>query len=221
MYVDRIIRTNRKTIAIRVLDDGTVEVRAPKNASDAVIQKMLAEKESWIKKKLEEVQYRDPPFKEKEFMNGEGFLYLGRNYRLKIVESQDVPLKLQGYFYLSKQYLQNARAVFVEWYKSKAYEKIEERAKFYSNMMGLKYNKINITDARRRWGSCSPSGNINFSWRLIMAPINVVDYVVVHELVHLRVKNHTKKFWNAVRVVLPDYEERAEWLRENGYLLKI
>ena len=221
IQVDRIVRTNRKTISIRVLDDGTVEVRAPSHVSYNVISKMIAKKESWIKKKIEEVKSREPPFKEKEFVNGEDFLYLGKHYRLKIVENQDVPLKLQGYFLLSKKYLSNAREIFVDWYKVKAYEKISERALYYSHMMGLKYNKLNITNAQHRWGSCSPKGNINFSWRLIMAPINAIDYVVVHELVHLRIKNHTKKFWNAVRVVMPDYRARSEWLKENGYLLRI
>ena len=221
IQIDRIIRTNRKTIAIRVLDDGTIEVRAPTDVTNYVINKMVAKKESWIKKKMDEILSREPPFKEKEFVNGEDFLYLGKHYRLKIVENQDVPLKLQGYFLLSKEYIPNARELFVNWYKMKAYEKISERASYYSHMMGLKYNKLNITDAQHRWGSCSPKGNINFSWRLVMAPINAIDYVVVHELVHLRIKNHTKEFWNAVRVVIPDYRARSEWLKENGYLLRI
>ena len=221
MKIDRIVRTNRKTISIRITDDGEVEVRAPKHVRDEVIFNVVKKKEAWIKKKIEEVRSRDPQFKKKEFVNGEGFLYLGKHYKLKIVDNQEIPLKLQGYFLLSRKYLPRAREVFIKWYKQKAYEKIGARAKMYSSLMGLKYNKINITHAQKRWGSCSPQGNLNFSWRLVMAPLPVIDYVVVHELVHLKIKNHTKEFWNAVRVVIPDYQKHAQWLKENGYLLHL
>ena len=221
IQVNRIIRSNRKTISIRITDDGEIEVRAPKNIDERVILEVIKKKEQWIKRKIDEIKVRDPQFKRKEFVNGEGFLYLGKYYRLQIVDNQDVPLKLQGYFLLSREYLPQAREVFIDWYKRKAYKKIEERAQFYSKMTGLKYNKINITNAQKRWGSCSPNGNLNFSWRLIMAPISVIDYVVVHELVHLRIKNHTKEFWNSVKVILPEYEKQAQWLKDNGYLLRI
>ena len=221
IQVNRIIRTNRTTISIRITDDGEVEVRAPKNIDEKIILKVIKKKEQWIKRKIDEIKIRDPQFKRKEFVNGEGFLYLGKYYRLQIVDNQDVPLKLQGYFLLSRKYLPQAREVFINWYKRKAYKKIEERAQFYSKMTGLKYNKINITNAQKRWGSCSPNRNLNFSWRLIMAPIPIIDYVVVHELVHLKIKNHTKEFWNSVKVIIPEYEKHTQWLKENGYLLRL
>ncbi|MCS7122892.1 MAG: M48 family metallopeptidase, partial [Candidatus Micrarchaeota archaeon] len=85
----------------------------------------------------------------------------------------------------------------------------------------FRYNRVRITNARRRWGSCSSSNNLNFSWRLIMAPLEVIDYVVVHELVHTRIKNHSKAFWRMVEAVMPDYDRQRRWLRENGHMLKI
>ncbi len=110
---------------------------------------------------------------------------------------------------------------FTNWYKERAYEKIKERVEFYAQKRGLKYNRVNITSAEKRWGSCSAKGNLNFSWRLIMAPLPVVDYVVVHELVHLIEKNHSKEFWKKVKLFMPDYEKYKDWLKEKGHLLTL
>jgi len=164
---------------------------------------------------------RDPKFSPKEFVNGEGFLYLGRYYRLKIVDDQEVPLEFENGFYLSRNALPQAREVFIEWYKKMAYKKISERVRWYAQKRGFKYNKINITNAQKRWGSSSSNRNLNFPWRLIMAPLPVIDYVVIHELVHLEEKNHTKLFWNKVKMLMPDYEKYKDWLKENSYLLRL
>jgi hypothetical protein len=102
-----------------------------------------------------------------------------------------------------------------------AYEKISERVEWYAKMRGFKYNKINITNAQRKWGSCSYLGNLNFPWRLVMAPLSVIDYVVAHELVHLEDKSHSKSFWTKVKMLLSDYEKSKDWLKKNGYLLRL
>ena len=102
-----------------------------------------------------------------------------------------------------------------------AKEIINERVKFYANKYGFNYNKIKITSANKRWGSCTGKGNLNFSYKLIMAPIEIIDYVVVHELIHLIDKTHKKSFYNKVEKILPDYKERKNWLNKNGYLLRI
>jgi len=219
--IEKIIRSKRKTIALQITDDATLIVRAPFGVSEQIIKNIVAKHAHWIKKKREEILSRDPKFVKKEFVNGEGFLYLGKYYKLTIVERQDEPLVFKNGFFLSKAYLPIAREVFVNWYKKKAYEKISERVEWYAKKRGFKYNKINITNAQKRWGSCSPKGNLNFSWRLIMAPLPVIDYVVVHELVHLEEKNHTKSFWEKVKMLMPDYEKYKNWLKNNGYLLRL
>jgi len=176
---------------------------------------------STIEEKLKTVQSR-PKFKEKEFVNGEGFLYLGESYRLQITKNQKEPLILKDkYFYLSENYLNKAREVFIDWYKKRAFEKISERIEFYAKIKGCTYNKINITNAQRRWGSCSPSGNLNFNWKIIMAPLSVIDYVVIHELTHLEELNHGERFWLKVKALMPNYEEKHQWLKENGHMLNI
>ena len=219
--IEEIIRTKRKTIALQITDDATLIVRAPFDVSDETIMGVVLKHKDWIEKKKKEIEERDPKFSPKEFVNGEGFLYLGRYYKLRIVDTQKEPLKFKNAFYLSKNVLPVAREVFIDWYKNKAYEKISERVKWYAQKRNFKYNKINITDAQKRWGSCSPNRNLNFSWRIIMAPLPVVDYVVVHELVHLEEKRHTKEFWNKIKLLMPDYEKHKDWLKKYGYLLRL
>ena len=221
ILIDELIRSKRKTISLQITDEGKLIVRAPINASDDAIMDIVLKHRDWIERKRREVLSRDPRASKKEFVNGEGFLYLGKYYKLKIVEGQKEPLKLENEFLLSKEFLPIAKEVFVNWYKEKAYEKISERVRFYANMRGFSYNKINITNAQKRWASCSHKRNLNFSWRLIMAPLPVIDYVVVHELVHLDEKNHSKNFWNKVKMLMPSYEKHREWLKKNGHLLRL
>ena len=109
----------------------------------------------------------------------------------------------------------------IVWYKEQAFEKITESANHYSQISGWKYKTINITSAQGRWGSCSSSGSINFSWKLIMAPFDVVEYVVVHELAHITEKNHSARFWNKVKSILPNYKTQEKWLKENGKKLTL
>lgn len=219
--IDEIIRSKRKTIALWVTDESNLIVKAPFEVSEKTINEVITNHISWIEKKKNEVLSRDPKFTKKEFINGEGFLYLGKSYKLIIVKQQEIPLKFNNGFFLLQDYQGMARQLFINWYKEKAYEKISERVKWYANKRGFVYNKVNITNANRRWGSCSPKGNLNFSWRLIMAPLSVIDYVVVHELAHIEVKNHSKFFWNIVKMLVTDFEKSVDWLKKNEYLLKI
>lgn len=218
--IDKIIWSKRKTISLQLTDDATLIVRAPFEVSEEAITKVVTKHLKWIEKKKNEVLNRDPHFAKKEFVNGEGFLYLGKLYKLFMVDHQDIPLKFNNGFFLLRDYQPMARQLFINWYKEKAYEKISERVELYAKKRGFVFNNINITDAQKRWGSCSPNGNLNFSWRLIMAPLSVIDYVVVHELIHLEEKNHSKAFWIMLKMLLPNYKDSKDWLERNGYLLR-
>jgi len=219
--IDRIIRSKRKTLALEIARDASLIVRAPERTSLDYIEKVVYKKRFWIQEKQKIAREKYRKMTPKEFVNGEGFLYLGDTYRLSIVADSDIPLSFDKEFWLSKNYLLNAKQVFITWYKKEAHQKIKERLDWYSTLFGLKYNKFNITDAQKRWGSCSAKGNLHFSWRLIMAPLKIIDYVVIHELIHLTEKNHSKKFWSKVRILLLDYERHREWLKDNGDLLVI
>lgn len=219
--IERIVRSNRKTVALQITENGTLIVKAPVDADEKVIWNVIERHRYWIEKRKSEIESRDTRVLPKEFVDGEGFLYLGKYYRLHIVEGQDVPLKFENGFYLSMSALPEAKRLFIEWYKKAAYEKIAERVNWWAQKRGFKYNKVNITDAQKRWGSCSSNGNLNFSWRLIMAPLSVVDYVVVHELAHLEEKSHNKAFWTIVKLLMPDYKKYEDWLRKNEHLLRL
>jgi len=219
--IDQIIRSNRKTIALQITEDGLLIVRAPLHLDEEKIRKVVIKHKKWIEEKKKEIERKDPKFSKKEFVNGEGFLYLGKYYKLYIVKNQSQPLRFENGFYLSESALSKAKEIFIEWYKKQAFEKISERVSFYASVGGFKYKKINITSAMKRWGSCSPDNSLNFSWRLIMAPLPVIDYVVVHELAHTLEKNHSKNFWSIVKMLMPNYKKQETWLKENGHLLRL
>ncbi|MFQ5963427.1 MAG: M48 family metallopeptidase [Candidatus Scalinduaceae bacterium] len=220
--INKIIRSKRKTFALEISDDARLIIRSPKRASVKEIHKIMNKNKLWIRKKQELARQKYLKTKKKEFVNSEEFLYLGEVYILFMVDNPEIPLTNKNKtFMLARECIDNAREVFIQWYKEQAFRIISERAAWYSSISGLRYNKVSITNAHKRWGSCSPKENLNFSMRLIMAPLRVIDYVVVHEIAHIEEKNHSKRFWNKVKTMLPDYAQRKKWLNENGYLLFI
>jgi len=202
-------------------NDAALIVRAPFHTSEEVINEVVLKYKERLEKRQKEVQLRNLKFNKKEFVNGERFLYLGNDYPLKLVDNREILLNFENEFFLSKKYLSHAKNIFMIWYKRRAYETISQRVRLYAQKRGFEYNKINITNAQKRWGSCSHQGNLSFAWRLIMAPLPIIDSVVVHELVHLELKNHSKVFWNKVGSLDPQYKEHEEWLKNNGYLLRL
>lgn len=217
--IDKIVRSKRRSIALIVSSDATLVVRAPFRINLEYIKKLVFEKRDWIKKRKEQILKNGGPAKSKEFVDGENFLYLGENYELKIAKCKAIDLKNQLYF--PEKFLGKARDKMIQWYKKEAREIITERAKIYSQISGWKFQSIFITSANTRWGSCNPKNSLNFPWKLIMAPLNIVDYVVVHELAHIPEKNHSQRFWKKVESILPDYKTRRKWLKENGNKFKI
>ncbi|MBI5413882.1 M48 family metallopeptidase [Candidatus Peregrinibacteria bacterium] len=206
--IDKIIRSGRRSISLMISPDATLTVRAPFLTPLFYIKKLVFEKRAWINKKQMQIIKNGGPQKPKEFVTGEEFLYLGEIHKLEFENRKELGLK-------------DRRAKVIEWYKKHALQKITERADYYSRITGWKFKSIAITKAETRWGSCGPSGSINFSWKLIMAPLDVIDYVVVHELAHLLVGNHSARFWDKVRAILPDYKKRRKWLKENLTKFKV
>jgi predicted metal-dependent hydrolase len=213
--VDRIVRSKRRTIALIVENDGSVTVRAPLRVPEYSIQEFIEKHVKWVEKKKAEMRTAAPVLA-KQYLPGETFLYLGQAYTLEIVKGQNKKLVLDDRFKLSEAEQERAELVFQNWYRQQARQLISERVKYFADNYQLHYEKITITSARTRWGSCSPKNTISFSWRLIMTPLEVVDYVVVHELAHTVHHNHSKRFWGLVEKILPDYKERRKWLRQYG-----
>lgn len=219
--IDKIIRSRRRTIALEIARDASLIVRAPFRTPLDFIEKVVFKKRFWIKEKQEFVRDRYTKVIPKEFVSGEGFLYLGNMYKLEFVDVLNMPIVFDNSFKIARKNYDIAKEILIGWYQEQAYQKISERVNWHSSLSGLKYNKIKLSDAQKRWGSCSAKGNLNFSWRLIMAPLRVLDYVVVHELAHLEEKNHSKRFWNKIKIMQPDYEQYKDWLKENRHLLDI
>jgi predicted metal-dependent hydrolase len=217
--IDKLIRSKRKTISLSVTASSTLVVRAPFYVPIGYIKSLVLKKYFWIKAKKKEASKCEGVVIEKKFINGEDFLYLGKTYKLKIKDCEQI--ELSECLSFPNKFLNNPRLKMIEWYKEKALQKIKERADLFSNNTGWKYKKINITSAKTRWGSCSSTGSINFTWRLIMTPLEIIDYVVVHELAHVPEKNHSSLFWDKVKSVLPDYKEREKWLKTNRKSLNI
>ena len=209
----------RKNIAIAIDENGQVIVKTPLNYDEKLINELVKKHSNWIQQKLKKIKQKDPKTVKRKFINGEGFLYLGDWFELKIQKNQDEPLILKDYFYLSENHKQNAKEIFINWYKNRAEKIFLERINIYSKNLGIYPKKIKLSNAKKRWGSCSTKGYINLNWRLIMSPIRVIDYVVCHELVHLVEPNHSQNFWIKLKILIPDFEKQKLWLKENGHLL--
>jgi predicted metal-dependent hydrolase len=201
-------RKSFKSLSMSVERDGTVIVKAPPSVSDERIELFLEKNRSFVERAIEKYK-KYGVFK--EYKDGERFLHLGREYELKIVDRQVEPLVLKDKFYLSSNVLSQARDVFLAWYKRQANKVIVDRVKHYALLGGYSYNKVAIKDLQKIWGSCSSGRNLSFNWRIIMAPVEVLDYVVVHELSHTKEFNHSRKFW----------ADKELWLRKNGHLLDL
>lgn len=221
IQIDQIIRSKRKTLSLEVRKDGKLLVRAPFFVPRSQIKSFVSSKEGWIRKKQALVanQFREAP--PKRYISGEKFWYLGNEYLLELVNGQEEALAFRDKFYLAEEFQVNGKLVFENWYKKKAAEKIVPQVKLRANQNGFSYTRVRITSAKTRWGSCGPKGSLNFTWRLVMAPMEVIDYVVVHELVHLKIRNHSKAYWHEVGKVMPEFKKYKIWLKENGHLLAL
>ena len=219
-YEYRVVRSKRKTISIIVERDRSIVVRAPECATDERIRELVQSKNLWLYEKTNHrAKYPAQPA-QKEFVAGESLMYLGRNYRLELTDD-DVPgVRFQSRFMIPKCLAPDAARLLRDWYSERARIKIIPRAERYANSLGVDYGRLAVSEMKYRWASCSPRGNLNFSWRLIKAPMFVVDYVIVHELAHLLEPNHTDSFWTIVSVQLPRYKDAQVWLRENGHRLE-
>ncbi len=219
--IDQVIRTKRRTISLELRQDGVLIVRAPFFTSRSEIKRLVKSKETWIRKKQEMFNNRSLEAPAKKFMPGELFLFLGKPYPLEIVEEQTVPLTLNEKFSLAEKSQNEAKLVFMTWYREQASTIIIELVESRAQEIGFSYQLVRITNAGKRWGSCGVKGSLNFAWRLVMAPLEVIDYVVIHEMVHLKVKNHSKIYWREVEKIMPEYRHRKAWLKKNGHLLTL
>ncbi len=211
----------RRKLTITVERDGSVVVHAPEGTSDEKINQVVTAKRQWIYEKIGHPQkYHDLPHAPgKEMVSGESALYLGRQYRIEVVKTGLGEVRFAQRFLVPASQPPAQANAFREWYISRAKEKIIPRVAYHAHNLGVDVTEVKIVDNRYRWGSCTLNNNVNINWRLIKAPMFVIDYVIVHELAHLIEANHTPRFWNVVRAQTPTMEKAKAWLKEHGQLL--
>ena len=224
-FIAEVVRTTRQKTARIKIEDAVVSIVVPQDLSVDRIDALLAKKHRWIAEKMSNQQAAQPA-PVKEFVSGEAFSYLGRNYRLKIKRGRFQPVKLlHGQLVVTlpdgaaKPYM--VRNALARWYKAQALPKFEEKTERYAALMGVNPTSVGIKNYKARWGSCSANGVIDYNWRLIMAPHSVVNYVVVHELCHLKQFNHSKQFWSHVETYCTEYKVHKLWLKENVKLMTL
>ncbi|OJX48212.1 MAG: hypothetical protein BGO78_13145 [Chloroflexi bacterium 44-23] len=221
LEINEIIRTRRKSIALIVLRDGRLIVRAPLRTSQRSIMDFVQQNSAWVEKQRQKMKALPPANMVHHFTEGEKFLYLGQTFCLQLTQKQHPALVLNSHFLLNKDKQVTAKTVFEKWYKARAANLFSERALQLAQQHNFSFKKLRITSAKTRWGSCSSRGSINFSWRLVMAPLEIIEYVIIHELVHTVIPNHSQTFWKRVEEIVPDYKLRRKWLKQNGHLLNL
>jgi Predicted metal-dependent hydrolase len=221
-----VIFKKRKTMEIAVEPPNNIIVTAPIGTTEDEILKKVESKGSWLIQKIYSFKHMNYMPIQREFVNGESFMYLGRNYSLQIeldLESgsrvKNPKVKLyRGKFIVkaSNKNEEDIRKAMEQWYRDRAKEVIETRVKYYQRFFNIEPTEIRIKEQKKRWGSCTSKNELLFNWRCIMAKSNALDYIVVHEMCHMYHKDHSKEFWELVASVLPDYELRKEWLKNYG-----
>ncbi len=226
-----IVKKKNRNIGIRITPDGRVRVTSPSFIEDSYIHGVVYKRADWILSKLKLIGEMDKGVLNRRYSRGDSIIYLGEEYKLKVIEEVEVEgrIRLKGEEFEvhvdpeldEEEREKSIRDGLTEWYKHEAFNKFKERTRFYSEILKLYPINIRVKEQKSIWGSCSSKDNINFNWKLIMAPLTVLDYIVVHELCHLKHRDHSKNFWGLVEQIMPDYKKSKQWLKENGRNLRV
>ena len=224
-FIVEVIRTSRRKSADIRVEEGAVSIVVPTDTPVERIDQLLAAKRRWIKEKMA-LQQEKAPASTRQFVSGDAFPYLGRNYRLKIERGSFAPVRLlNGRLMVVLPYGDEqphmVRNALVRWYKRQAEQKLTEKVKHFAPMVGVEPKSVKIKTFKSRWGSCTAKGELEFNWQILLAPNRMVDYVVIHELCHLIRHDHSPEFWQEMNRVMPDYQECRDWLKENAMRLSV
>jgi len=210
--------SRRKKIAVGMEHSGTCFISYPMSLSQEKLKYVLGKD---INKIIDDLKIKLSKINQYNYSEGEEFLFAGRYYSLKYTDTDNPPIELIGeHFYLSKNSLHNAYKVFENWYKKALYKRLEKILPLWTKKMGVNPQKISIKSVKTIWGSCSTKNNITFSTRLALVSDDLLEYVIVHELCHLKKMNHSNEFWNTLEFFLPDYKILKERLKANSLLYR-
>ena len=217
MTPHKIIKSKRRTLSLSINENAELIVRAPNQISNKRIKEFIIEKSKWINKNKNLMQSRINEMNDRD----SDYLFLGNIYPLIKVYENPNKIDFNGTeFITSIENQDKFKASLKSWYKIKFKEIAIPRLNYFSDKYNLKINQVRFKNQKTLWGSCSSKNNINLNYLLVMAPMIVIDYVIIHELVHTVHKNHSENFWNAVEAIMPDYKKAKKWLNKNGYKLR-
>ena len=217
MTPHKIIKSKRKTLSLSINENAELIVRAPNQISNKKIEEFIIEKSKWINKNKNLMQSRINEMNDSD----SDYLFLGNIYPLIKVYENPNKIDFNGTeFITSIENQDKFKSSLKSWYKIKFKEIAIPRLNYFSDKYNLKINQVRFKNQKTLWGSCSSKNNINLNYLLVMAPMVVIDYVIIHELVHTIHKNHSENFWNAVEAIMPDYKKAKKWLNKNGYKLR-
>lgn len=216
----------RRTLTICIDEKGDLSISVPMRTLDREIADFLDEKQKWILAKIAESKKRRAKIESKKFDHGHEFLFLGRKFPIKIIPGCMKRVKIEfraQCWYITvpvecsdDQIPAKVREALIKWYRREAQEVLGGRLFYYARIIGVEPKQVAIRTQKRIWGICDyRKKSINLNWQIILAPMDVIDYVVVHELCHLIVPNHSKRFWRLVEKYLPDYRMQVEWLKKH------
>lgn len=217
-----IVRSKRKkTASIMIERDGSISVLVPENMKENLITEILDSKEYSIIKNQTLWHIANDGKETRPFVNGQTFMFKGQNYTLILKDDAAAEIEFINDTFLLNSSVKDFRAAFEHFYKEECKKFLAERYEVYKDKIPVRPKKIEVRQMSTRWGSCTPSGNININWNCIMAPQFVFDYILVHELVHLKYHRHDNDFWQTVGFIVPDYESAKDWLLRNGVTLQV
>ena len=211
--------SKRRTVGITIERDGQLVITAPQETPLESLETVIHNRRLWIYKHLLYKDSLNPRTTAKEYISGEGFSYLGRNYRLKLIvdlENQPLLKYFQGNFLLQRSAQSQGKELFIQWYRSRLKPYLEKKVFSFGDRIGSAPQDIQVRELGNRWGSCNAKGDLYFHWRVALLPSNIIDYIVIHEMVHLLERCHNDLFWERIERILPDYQTRKYWLASEG-----
>ena len=213
----RVLKSQRRSFALQIEPGGGLIIRAPAHCSQSDIQRLLDKHENWIKTHVHAAKEHPPA----QFIEGEQYFYLGQQYPLVFGDSGSHSIKFDQAFIVAEELRFKAESIILQWFQREAGKYLGHRCQELATQFNFSFTRLRLNNAKTNWGSCSIRGSINLNWRLLHCPPEVIDYIIIHELSHLREMNHSPRFWALVKKLSPDYQRHKNWLRQNSNKIRI
>ncbi|MBP3887848.1 MAG: M48 family metallopeptidase [Cellulosilyticum sp.] len=212
-----VVKQNRKTATIVISDNLEVLVKVPRYVTKRQIEAIVTKHEDWI---LQTLENKKQLIEAKDWYYTKRIMYLGKYWPVELIiqpsARQKVDFTQKGFIIVSDGSESESRQLMEQFYRKQAKEQLTKLAYRYAKLVGVQFQKITIRNQKTRWGSCSSKGNLSFNLKILCAPQEMMEYVVLHEVMHLKHFNHSKEFWKDIEVLMPDYKKRMNYFKQFG-----